>query len=118
MKSSKSIKENGPAESSKKLFVFVVRHGHRADHDPENFPEYEGHIDAPLTPHGKKQAEETGAYLKGYLQALEQKHKLAFDSIEIECSPFGRCKTTAARISSHLNVQPVKVNYHFGEVLF
>ena len=52
---------------AKKLFVFIVRHGQRADHDPKNFPQYVGHDDPPLTPSGHQQAVETGKFLKDYL---------------------------------------------------
>ncbi len=37
---------------NKTLYLFVVRHGQRADHLPEVYPMYKGHPDAPLTPLG------------------------------------------------------------------
>ena len=63
--------------------------------------------DVPLLSIGKKQSQLTAEYLIEYLQD----HGYAFDTIEIECSPFIKCMQTAAIIASQFGVQKVTINY-------
>ena len=62
-------------------------------------------VDAPLTPIGVIQAQETGAYLKKYVA------KHAFDEIIMECSPYLRVLMTAAEIGKALDLPSIPVDY-------
>lgn len=73
--------------------MIFIRHGERADLAPEKGVEYDVRCDPPLTPLGVTQVEETGIYLKRYIE--ENK----FDEVVIECSPFIRTVQTAAIIA-------------------
>ena len=88
-----------------------VRHGERADH-VQDCP-FDNKSDPQLTPTGIEQAKKTGLFLKEYFAS----NNLSFSSITIECSPFVRCKMTAAQIALHLGVQKVRINYLASELL-
>ena len=57
-------------EGTKCRYLFVIRHGQRKDHRLDLYPEYKGHLDAPLTPLGFEQAAETGTYVKTLIKSL------------------------------------------------
>ena len=82
-------------ETAKTRYLFVVRHGQRKDHLPDEYPEYRGHPDAPLTPIGHKQALETATHLKRYLKENFSDNEY---TLKIESSPFIRCLQTSHKI--------------------
>ena len=85
----------------KERYVFIVRHGERADFakllglvkNTENIPNL---ADPPLTPKGIEQARATGQFIKTMLGEIEEESGKKFDEIVIESSPFARCVSTAS----------------------
>ena len=91
--------------------VLFIRHGERADLAPEKGVQYDVKSDPPLTPLGITQVEETGHYLKHYVE------KHGFEEVVIECSPFIRTVQTAAIIAKAIGKSKVRVQYKYHEWL-
>ena len=89
--------------------VIFIRHGERADLAPEKNVEYDVKCDPPLTPLGVTQVEETGHYLKRYVE----QHK--FDEVVIECSPFIRTVQTATILAKTMGHTKVTLKYDYHE---
>ncbi len=88
----------------------LVRHGERADLAPPHRQfDYEINSDPPLTSHGILQAQETGEFLKEYIDKNE------FDEIVVESSPFIRTMQTASQIAKAIGIPKIKINYHFTD---
>jgi broad specificity phosphatase PhoE len=80
-------------EGNKSCQVIFIRHGERADMAPEKNVQYDVKCDAPLTPLGVTQVEETGLYLKKYIEDNK------FEEVVIEASPFIRTIQSAILIA-------------------
>ena len=98
-------------------YLFVIRHGERKDHEPELYPEYESHPDAPLTPKGHDQAQKTGLFLKNFVTTLQKENVKTAVSVTVESSPFARCLQTAAEICKLIGVPKCVLNYKCAELL-
>ena len=71
------------------------------DHLPDQYPEYRGHPDAPLTPLGHQQAEEAADFLQRLLGNTPHEHLI------VECSPYWRCMQTIEKLATALNLTSV-----------
>ncbi|KAJ2378499.1 hypothetical protein IW150_000756 [Coemansia sp. RSA 2607] len=80
------------------LTCYFVRHGERVDHIDDTWAQTaDTPYDPPLTPHGHKQAEHTGALI----HALEQQNeptRASETEYLVLTSPFQRCAQTAAAL--------------------
>ena len=99
------------SRSAKPCQVIFIRHGERADLAPEKDVQYDVKCDPPLTPLGVTQVEETGHFLKRYVE------QHGFEEVIIECSPFIRTVQTAAIIAKAIGKSKVRVQYKYHEWL-
>ena len=98
-------------------YVFIVRHGERADRAPETRSEYKNHADAPLTMRGHDQATESGFYLQEEIRRVVQCEGCSFEEVNIKSSPFARCISSANQIASVLGIKKIDIDYSYGEWL-
>ena len=98
-------------------YVFVVRHGERADQAPETRDEWRGHPDAFLVPRGHQQAAETAAWLKSELQQIETTEGRSIDQVFLSCSPFERCMATSSKVGAALGITDIPINYRYCEFM-
>ncbi|CDW74263.1 UNKNOWN [Stylonychia lemnae] len=103
--------ENQTTSTTNPSQVLFIRHGQRADLHPEKEVEYDIPYDPPLTDTGFQQAKETGEHLKEYIRNNK------FDKIILEVSPFLRTIQTATEIAKALELNDMKLNYHYREWL-
>jgi len=109
------MQADSPNETLRTRYNFVVRHGERADHDPEIREQWIGHPDPILTTIGHKQAAETGHFLKAKLEEIEKKEGKQFDKVILECSPFIRTMATAAQVGKAIGKEDIALNCRFSE---
>ena len=105
------MESQNTTSKTKPCQILFIRHGERADLAPEKDVKYDVKSDPPLTPLGVTQVEETGHYLKRYVE------QHGFDEIVIECSPFIRTVQTAAIIAKAIGKSKVRVLYKYHEWL-
>ena len=100
-------------------YVFIFRHGERADLAPESREEYQGHHDAPLTERGHQQATEAGLFLKSEIERIQQLEGRNFDQIYFKTSPFSRCMSTCSQMAkaNDLTTDAINVDYRYAEWL-
>ena len=100
---------------TKSRYVFLVRHGEKADRHGDSADR--GNIDSQLTQTGKQQAIETGWFIHQTLEQIEDIEGKRFGQIKVSSSPFVRCMLTASKICSVLNVSAFELNYNYCELL-
>ena len=100
-------------------YLFVVRHGERADFGKllgaAFNKEVDNKSDPRLTEKGHDQARRTAKMIREGLDAIEKKTGKKFTSITIESSPFVRCISTACSMAKALSIDSIKINYLFSE---
>jgi broad specificity phosphatase PhoE len=119
-----STKTEDSSSGHPKHFIILVRHGERCD-DPEreivgenDSAEPSVKFDCHLTDKGRRQAFQTGEYIKECV--IEQnKLKIKSSDIKIFSSPFLRCIQTASEICEGLgyNIPGITLDDRFGEFL-
>ena len=85
----------------------MIRHGerlddsHRVSQEEKDTTKVEYHLDIPLSANGKKQAVETGRFLKSYLEQALGSSSAEFD-VQFYSSPYLRCLQTVSGVISGL----------------
>lgn len=84
--------------------IFLIRHGESIQNTKENYelklPDHKVY----LTEEGKKQAKQTGEFLKEYIQ----KNNINIDNATLWISPYERTRQTAKIINESLNIKKIK----------
>ena len=94
-------------------YIFVIRHGERADHvglQPQHT------VDPHLSPAGLDQASKTGQFIKQTLKEIEAREGEDFNSVNVRSSPFVRCIQTAAMICKSID-KDITTDYTYCERL-
>lgn len=99
-------------DAGKQRYCFVIRHGERSDRWGSKEKTI-NKVDPGLTQLGRKQAKETGEFLRTFIG--ENLPKNTFVEVKIEASPFLRCIATAGEIAQILQQTKIEVNYLFSE---
>ncbi len=84
--------------------IFLIRHGESIQNTKENYelklPDHKVY----LTEEGKKQAKQTGEFLKEYIQ----KNNIDINNATLWISPYERTRQTAKIINESLNIKNIK----------
>ena len=100
--------DSGDVKSSK--YLFMVRHGLRADHVEHCEGDF-NKLDVPMTDEGFTQAQKTAIWIK------EEICKLGVKKVKIICSPMIRAVQTAAIVAHELEVDQFDINNGYVEHL-
>ena len=101
-------------------YCFIMRHGERADksNDEELKAQYTDHADPILTPTGWRQARETGAFMRGELDRIQQLEGRNFDEVRLYASPFERTISTSVEVAKGIGCNHIQLDYNWSEGMY
>jgi len=95
--------------SPSKQFVFILRHGMRADKDPLYSKPYLKKFDPPLTDLGRKQCRGSAKHIKTFIPEKAE--------VKVYSSPFLRCLESAAEVCREVGCSEITMDSRLSEIL-